>query len=120
MEEEPSTTVKDKKAVTQLLALFLDRYEGIRVLKPEVVFARLTNIKPLEIDVISSMDPENRIQYRMHISFFQTLGHLRAKIARELGYHCSEFKLLIKQQEVDPDIDDEMYIKDMQKYPTTV
>ena len=60
----------------------------------------------------------------MHISFFQTLGHLRAKIARELGYHCSEFKLLIRQQEVDPDIDDEVYIKDIpdiddevQKYP---
>ena len=60
MEEEQSTPVKDKKAVTQLLALFLDRYEGISVLKPEQVFARLTNIKPLEIKVISAMDPENR------------------------------------------------------------
>ena len=60
MEEEQSTPVKDKKAVTQLLSLFLDRYEGIRVLKPEQVFARLTNIKPLEIEVICAMDPENR------------------------------------------------------------
>ena len=59
MEEDQSTPVKDKKAVTQLLALFLDRYEGIRVLKPEQVFARLTNIKPLEIEVISRMDIDN-------------------------------------------------------------
>lgn len=73
--------------MTQLLALFLDRYEGIRVLKQELTqFARLTNIKPHEIDVINAMDPENRVSYRMHISYFQTLGHLRAKIARELRF----------------------------------
>lgn len=104
--------------MTQLLALFLDRYEGIRVLKQEQVFARLTNIKPLEIDVITHMDPENRISYRMHISYFQTLGHLRAKIARELGFQINEFKLIIRQAEVDPDIDDDRYIKDMNGYPT--
>ena len=36
MDDQQSTPDKDKKAVTQLLALFLDRYEGIRVLKQEL------------------------------------------------------------------------------------
>ena len=38
----------DKKAVTQLLSLFLDSFEGIRPLKQELMsYARLTNIKPV-------------------------------------------------------------------------
>ena len=109
--EEPSS-VNDKKAVMQLLALFLDRYEGIRVLKAEQSYARLTNLKPHEIDVIDGMDPQNSI--RIQISMFQTLGHLRAKIARALGYQINEFNLLIRQQVVNPDVDDDTYIKDVQ------
>jgi len=117
-DQASKTPDKDKKSVTELLALFLDRYEGIRVLKPELTqYARLTNIKPHEIDVISAMDPENRISYRMHISYFQTLGHLRVKIARELGYQINEFKLFFKQAEVEPDIDDDKYIKDLNGHP---
>ena len=54
-----SSLDSEKKTVTQLLSLFLDRYEGIRVLK-QVQYARLNNFKPLEMDVVVSMDPENR------------------------------------------------------------
>jgi len=69
--KSPSDTVNDKKAVTQLLSLFLDRYEGIRPLKLELSsYARLTNIKPLEIDVINSIDPENRTMLKLTISYF--------------------------------------------------
>ena len=85
MDTSPNS-VSEKKAVTQLLALFLDRYEGIRLLKPEQSYARLAGIKPLEIDVVTLMDPEQRYVYHLNISFFQTLGHWRAKIARELNY----------------------------------
>ena len=61
LDKSLSESINDKKAVTQLLSLFLDRYEGIRTLKQELSsYARLTNIKPLEIDVINSMDSENK------------------------------------------------------------
>lgn len=65
--------------------MFLDRYEGIKPLRAELSFSRLTNIKPFEMYVVSSMDPENRTQSKISISYFQTIGHLRAKIASELG-----------------------------------
>lgn len=62
------------------------------------------------------MDPENRVLQRTHISYFQTLGHLRAKIAAENGYQINEFHLLIKSNQVDPDIDDDRYIKDINAF----
>ena len=31
------------------------------------------------------MDPDNRTMLKLSISYFQTLGHLRAKIASEFG-----------------------------------
>lgn len=55
-------------------------------MKPELSYSRLTNFKPLEIDVISFMDSD--VQYyitKISLSCFKTIGHLRAKIASELG-----------------------------------
>ena len=53
----------DKRGIVQLLSTFLDRYEGIRPLKPEMasLAARLPNIKPLLVQVTNAMDPDNRI-----------------------------------------------------------
>jgi len=110
---------EDKKSVTQLLSLFLDRYEGIKVLKPELVsLARMSSIKPFEVDIINNMDPENRTIQRILISYFQTIGHLREKIAREFGLQINDFNLMIKQNFVDPDIDDDRYLKDINGLPS--
>lgn len=71
IEKSFNETINDKKAVTQLLSLFLDRYEGIRTLKQELSsYARLTNIKPLEIDVINSMNPDIKTMKSLTISYF--------------------------------------------------
>ena len=77
----------------------------------------MTNIKPFEVEVMSGMDPDNRLQYIMHVSYFQTLGHLRAKIARELGLQIGQFTLVMKNSPVDPDVDDDIYFKDMHNAP---
>lgn len=58
--------------------------------------ARLTNIKPFEIDCYSYMDPDNRTLTKIPISYFQTVGHLREKIAQEFRLEINEFVLLIK------------------------
>ena len=66
--------------------------------------------------MVNAMDPENRVLTRTQISYFQTLGHLRARIASENGYEINEFHLLIKNNIVDPDIDDDRYIKDINAF----
>ena len=70
----PSSTVNansDKIAVTQLLSLFLDRYEGIRELKQEMTqMAKLTNFKPLDVNVLNGMNAENTTVTRVSISYF--------------------------------------------------
>ena len=47
------------------------------------------------------------------MSYFQTLGYLRSQIASLFGIQIAEFKMIIKNQEMDPDIDDDTYIKDV-------
>ena len=62
----------DKRGIVQLLSTFLDRYEGIRPLKPEMasLAARLPNIKPVLVQVTNAMDPENKIQGSVQMTFF--------------------------------------------------
>ena len=49
------------------------------------------------------------------ISGFQTIGHLREKIAKAFSLAIAEFNILIKSNIVDPDIDDDKYLKDVQQ-----
>lgn len=85
-------------------------------MKPELSYSRLTNFRPLEIDVISFMDPESRYTTKISLSCFKTIGHLRAKIASEFGLEINQFVLSIKNTNVDPDNDDDRYIKDIQGF----
>ena len=47
------------------------------------------------------------------ITYFQTLGHLRFKIAEAFEYHINEFLMQVKNSIVDADEDDDKYIKDL-------
>lgn len=49
----------------------------------------------------------------MQVTYFQTIGHLRVKIAEAFGFHINEFNMWIKQQYVDSDEDDDKYIRDI-------
>lgn len=50
------------------------------------------------------------------ISYFQTLGHLRQKIAEAFDYQINEFVMHIRNNYVDPDEDDEKYVKDINQF----
>ena len=47
------------------------------------------------------------------MSGFQTIGHMREKIAAQFGLAINEFNILIRENIVDPDIDDDKYLKDV-------
>lgn len=40
------------------------------------------------------------------------MGHLRLKVAEAFGFHINEFRMMMKNQELDPDEDDDRYIRD--------
>ena len=56
----------------QLLSTFLDRYEGIRPLKPELaaLAARLPNVRPVVVHVTNAMDPDHKVQGSVQMTFF--------------------------------------------------
>ena len=84
----------------QLLSTFLDRYEGIRPLKPEMaaLAARLPNVRPVAVHVTNAMDPDNRIQGSVQMTLFQTFGFLRKQIAEAFGLEINEFTLSVKSK----------------------
>jgi hypothetical protein len=47
------------------------------------------------------------------VSYFQTLGFLRQKIAEGFEMQINEFTMTIKNSYIDPDEDDDKYIKDV-------
>ena len=52
-------------------------------------------------------------KFQISISYFQTIGYLRAKIAEQLVMQINQFDMIIKTQYVDPDENDDKYIKDV-------
>jgi hypothetical protein len=52
------------------------------------------------------------IKKTVSISFFQTIGHLRVKIADAFGFHINQFYMFIKNKIADPDEDDDTYIRE--------
>lgn len=55
--------------------------------------------------------PDN-IRHNVQMNYYQTVGQLRMKIAETFGYHINEFIMVIKNQMVDPDEDDERYLRE--------
>lgn len=97
-----------------LLSLFLDRYEGIKKLMPEQPWSNIVGIKAHEFTIINSMDPNNKSHHNISLSVYKTIGHLREKIATENRLAINEFNILLKTTIIDPDADDDKYLKDIQ------
>lgn len=70
----------------QLLSKFLDRYEGKKTLKPEMKQSQYSNFQPLTVTVFLKQDQSKK---QVSISYYQTLGHLRVKIAEAFGLHIN-------------------------------
>lgn len=51
------------------------------------------------------------------MSQFETLGSVRAKCAALFGLELNEFQLRLKQGVVDPDEDDDRYVKELAMSP---
>lgn len=68
-----------------------------------------TNFQPMQFPVFQR--PEN-FKKNITISYFQTVGHLRVKIAEAFGLHINQFILVLKGQFVDPEEDDDRYMRD--------
>jgi hypothetical protein len=96
--------------ILQLLSKFLDRFEGKKTLKPEMKHSQYANLQPLTPTVI--LRPE-MIKKTVQISLFQTVGHLRVKIAETFGgLPLNSFVLFLKNTLIDPDEDDDRYIRE--------
>lgn len=113
---EGAASETQKKAVMSLLSLFLNSYEGIKELKPEQKLASVTNLKPFNIDVVSMLEEHDKEKKTVLMSGFQTIGHMREKIAAQFGLAINEFNILIRENIVDPDIDDDKYLKDVAQH----
>ena len=106
--DNPNITVVSN--TIQLISKFLDRYEGKKSLKPEMKLSQqFSSIQPINITVFNKNDNQRR---QISISYFQTLGHLRQKIADAFEMQMNEFIMQIKNMIVDPDEDDDRYVKD--------
>lgn len=104
-----------KRNLVRLLTTFMDRYEGIRVLRAEQAqyASRMHSIKPINFDIINALDVENKYIHKTSVSMFQTVGHLRQKIANEIGVQVNEFSMVMRNVLIDPDIEDDKYLKDI-------
>ena len=49
---------------------------------------------------------------KIQLTQFESLGAVRKKCADELGIDINEFIMVVKNMKVDPDEDDEKYIRD--------
>lgn len=70
---------------------------------------QFSSIQPVNIQVFNKSDNQRR---QISISYFQTLGHLRQKIAEAFDMQINEFLMSIKNMIIDPDEDDDRYVKD--------
>jgi len=48
------------------------------------------------------------------VSFFQTLGFVRSQIAAAFGLEINEFHMIIRSNQIDADLEDDTYVKDIQ------
>jgi hypothetical protein len=67
----------------QLLSKFLDRYEGKKALKQELKHSQYNNYN--NNSVMAILKPE-LTKKQINISVFQTVGHLRVKVAEAFGF----------------------------------
>ena len=88
-----------------LLSKFLDRYEGKKTLKSEnKATGAYNSYQNVSLPVILKPDG---VKKNVQASYFQSIGHLRVKVAEAFGFQLNEYTMCLKNQIVDPDDDDE-------------
>mmetsp|Transcript_9591 Transcript_9591/g.9231 ORF Transcript_9591/g.9231 Transcript_9591/m.9231 type:complete len:440 (+) Transcript_9591:490-1809(+) len=98
----------------QCVSKFIDRYDGKKALKPEIrISPQFQNIQPMNITVFNKQD---QIRKAVIVSYFQTIGFLRQKISEAFGYQMSEFYMQIRNMTIDPEEDDDRYLRDLGQF----
>ncbi len=97
-------------AIIALLIRFLDRFEGRKTIKPDFKYQQYSNIQPQNLTVIHK---PLGIRKSVPYNYFQTIGHLRQKIAEAFEIAPNEFLMHTKSHYIDPDEEDDKYIKDL-------
>ncbi|CDW78729.1 UNKNOWN [Stylonychia lemnae] len=93
----------------QLLSRFIDKYEGKRPLKPDVIQPQYQNFTPCTVTVQNRVDSTRK---QVQIGYFQTMGHLRQKIADAFDLQINEFTMSLRNSFVDQDEDDNKLVKE--------
>lgn len=65
-------------------------------------------------------NPANQSVKTVYMSYFQSLGYLRQQIAETFGLQQNEFLMIIKNQIIDPELEDEKLMRDIPGMFTTV
>lgn len=73
---------------------------------------QFSHVQPLTVSVLCGRDGGQPQEARMQVSQFETLGAVRERCAGLFGLELNEFHLKLKNGLVDPDEDDERYVKD--------
>lgn len=113
-------TNRSALSVVHVLSDFLDRYEGKKQVKPELKQAAMQyqHFQPWNITVIWRGDPRGaQLEGQIQVSQYETLGAVRQKCAQQFGLELNEFQLRLKQGLVDPDEDDDSYVRDFGMSP---
>lgn len=110
-------------SIIQVLSKFLNKYEGKKPIKPELraLAMQFSSIQPIQVAVLLAREGAPPQEARTHVSQFETLGAVRERCASLFGLDLNEFEMRVKQAYpqggagsvvVDPDEDDERYVKD--------
>lgn len=99
--------------LVQGLIEFLDRYEGKKPIKPELkqMAMQYSHLHPWAITVTRRKDGA-QVESRINVSSFECLGAVRERCAKVFGLELNEFHMQMKSGFIDPDKDDDRYVKD--------
>jgi hypothetical protein len=100
-------------SLIQGLIEFLDRYEGKKPVKPELkqMAMQYSHLHPWPLTVTSRREG-GQVESRINVSSFETLGAVRERCAKVFGLELNEFHMSMKSGFIDPDKDDDRYVKD--------
>ena len=106
-------TERKARSIIQAVIDLLDRFEGKKPIRPELklMAQQYGNFQPWPIQILFRGETQNR-EARLQISQFESLGSVRQKCAALFGMEQNEFHMQMKSGYVDPDEDDDRYVKD--------
>lgn len=101
------------RSIIQAVIDLLHRYEGKKPVRPELKLMahQYGGYQPWPVQILFRGDALSQ-EARLQVSQFESLGSVRQKCAALFGLEQNEFHMQLKSGYVDPDEDDDRYVKD--------